>query len=164
MLRGVSGVNRIGVIFALRRLLMLNYLGKTVSVVMDRPLGSRHPEYELIYPVNYGYIENTVSEDGEEIDAYILGEFEPLDKFTGVVIAVITRSDDVESKLVVSSKQNRYSKEQIESLVEFQERFFNSEIITFDFLRPSIRNTVKALIMEMCCYIKNCAIIKKLDR
>ena len=47
-----------------------NYLGQTVSVVMDRPLGSKHPKHGFIYPVNYGYIPNTISGDGEELDAY----------------------------------------------------------------------------------------------
>ena len=44
---------------------MLDYLGKTVCVVMDRPFGSPHPKYGFEYPVNYGYIPNTISGDGE---------------------------------------------------------------------------------------------------
>lgn len=125
---------------------MRNLLGQTVKVKMDRPLGSKHPDYELIYPVNYGYIEGTVSGDGEEIDAYVLGEFEPLSEFEGLVVGIIERSNDVEDKLVVAKKLNSYSKEQIKALTEFQERFFESEIITFDYLKSAIRNTVKALI------------------
>jgi inorganic pyrophosphatase len=125
---------------------MRNLLGRTVKVKMDRPLGSKHPDYELIYPVNYGYIEGTVSGDGEEIDAYVLGEFEPLSEFEGVVVGIIERSNDVEDKLVVAKKLNSYSKEQIKALTEFQERYFESEIVTFDYLKPSIRNTVKALV------------------
>ncbi len=54
---------------------MINYLGKKIKVKMDRPLGSKHPKYDLIYPINYGYIEGTESGDAEEIDAYVLGEF-----------------------------------------------------------------------------------------
>ena len=67
-----------------------DYLGKTITVKMDRPKGSFHPKWNFVYPVNYGYIENTISGDGEEIDAYVLGIDEPLDKFTGKVIAIIT--------------------------------------------------------------------------
>jgi len=106
------------------------YLGKMVHVMMDRPLGSKHPRHDLIYPLNYGYIPNTISGDGAEIDAYIIGEFEPLEKFEGYVVAIIKRADDVEDKLVVCKDSNKYSKEQIEALVEFQERFFKTTIIT----------------------------------
>lgn len=125
---------------------MIKYLGKVVEVKIDRPLGSKHPEYQFYYPLNYGYIENTVSGDREEIDVYILGEFEPLETYKGVVIGIIKRLDGEEDKLVVANKLNSYEKSQIRSLTEFQERFFNSEIITYDYLRQSIRNTVRAVI------------------
>ena len=49
------------------------YVEKIVSVVMDRPLGYKHPKYGFIYPVIYGYVPNTVFGDGEELDAYVLG-------------------------------------------------------------------------------------------
>ena len=127
---------------------MIDYLGKTVKVTMDRPLGSKHPNYDLIYPLNYGYIAGTQSGDGEEIDAYVLGAFEPLTEYEGVVIGIIKRFDDNEDKLVVAKNLNSYSKEQIEALTEFQERYYKSEIITFDYLKKSIRNTVKALIKD----------------
>lgn len=125
---------------------MIQYLGKDIEVKIDRPLGSKHPEYDFYYPVNYGYVEGTVSGDGEEIDVYILGEFEPLDVYSGKVIGVIKRLNDVEDKLVVAKELNSYDKYQIKALTEFQERFFNIEIITLDYLRSSIRNTVKGLI------------------
>ena len=48
------------------------YLGKEVDVKMDRPMGSKHPKWGFVYPVNYGYIPNTISGDGEELDAYVL--------------------------------------------------------------------------------------------
>ena len=38
-----------------------HYLNKIVKVKIDRPLGSKHPKYNFIYPVNYGYIPNTIS-------------------------------------------------------------------------------------------------------
>jgi len=103
------------------------YLWKTVEVEMDRPMWSKHPKHGFIYPINYGFIPWTKSPDGEEIDAYVLWEFAPLEKFTWKVIAIIDRKDDIEQKLVVSNKN--YTKEQIQALIEFQERFFNSEII-----------------------------------
>jgi len=89
---------------------MNEYLGTIVDVEIDRPLGSRHPEHDFFYPVNYGYIPNTTAPDGEEIDAYVLGEFEPIKKFKGRVIAVIKRKNDNEDKLVVAKTLNSYSK------------------------------------------------------
>ncbi|MGG7059074.1 inorganic diphosphatase [Clostridium nigeriense] len=107
---------------------MEKYLGKLVDVVVDRPLGIKHPSHGFFYPINYGYIPGTISGDGEEIDAYIVGEFEPLEKFSGFVVAVIKREDDNEDKLVVCKDINKYNKFQIQALVEFQERFFTSYI------------------------------------
>ena len=94
-------------------------------------MGSRHPEHGFIYPVNYGYIPSTFAEDGEEIDAYVLGEFEPLDDFEGVVIGIIVRNDVNENKLVVSRYADRYGADEIRALTEFQERFFDSHVISF---------------------------------
>lgn len=105
------------------------YLGQKVHVKMDRPMGSKHPKHGFVYPVNYGYIPNTISGDGEELDAYVLGEFKPLDEFDGIVKAIIHRTNDDDDKLVVMSEGKNYSDEQIRALTEFQERFFASEII-----------------------------------
>ena len=105
------------------------YLGKTVVVKMDRPLGWKHPNNGFIYPVNYGYIPNTVSGDGEEVDAYVLGVHKPLDEFEGVVIAIIHRINDNDDKLVVMEKGRNYTDDQIRALTEFQEQYFKSEIL-----------------------------------
>ncbi|MCF6465442.1 inorganic diphosphatase [Clostridium sp. Cult2] len=64
---------------------------------------TRHRKYNFFYPVNYGYILNTKANDGEKIEAYVLDEFEPLERFRGRVIAVIIRKDDNEDKLVVAT-------------------------------------------------------------
>ncbi len=106
-----------------------SYIGKIVEVKMDRPMGSIHPKHGLVYPVNYGYIPNTVSGDGEELDAYVLGEHKPLEQFTGRVIAVIHRLNDDDDKLVVMADGRNYTDDQIRALVEFQEKWFESEII-----------------------------------
>lgn len=108
---------------------MREYLGKVVEVHVDRQLGNRHPKHGFIYPVNYGFLPGTVSGDGEEIDAYILGVFEPLEYFKGKVIAVIHRKNDVEDKLVVAPDTKSYTAEQIAALTEFVERAFDTEII-----------------------------------
>lgn len=104
-----------------------NYLGTTVSVKIDRELGSRHPKHGFIYPINYGYIPGTISGDGEELDAYVLGEFQPLQHYEGKVIAIIKRTNDDDDKLVVANKM--YSDDAIRALTEFQEQYFESIII-----------------------------------
>lgn len=105
------------------------YIGKIVTVKMDRPYGSIHPKHGFIYPVNYGYITGTVSGDGEELDAYVLGEHKPLDTFEGRVIAIVHRLDDDDDKLVVMEDGRNYTDDQINALVEFQEKWFKTEII-----------------------------------
>ena len=106
-----------------------DFLGKKVKVVMDRPMGSKHPKWNFIYPINYGYVPNTISGDGEELDAYIVGIFEPVEVYEGKCIAAIHRLDDDDDKLVIAPEEKIYTKQQIEALVEFQERFFEHEII-----------------------------------
>lgn len=105
------------------------YVGNMVEVKMDRPMGSKHPKHGFIYPVNYGYVPNTVSGDGEELDCYVLGVFEPIENFNGKCIAVIHRMNDNDDKLIVVPKEKEYSNDAIEALVEFQERFFESIIL-----------------------------------
>jgi inorganic pyrophosphatase len=106
-------------------------LGQTVTVLIDRPLGTCHPKHkDLYYPVNYGYIPGIIAGDGEEQDAYVLGVEEPLQEFTGVVIAVIHSFDDVEEKWVVAPEGVKISKEEILDQVKFQEQFFQAEIRT----------------------------------
>ena len=107
----------------------LEYLDKIVEVKMDRVMGSKHPKHGFIYPVNYGYIPNTISGDGEELDAYVLGVFEPVENFKGKVIAIIHRINDNDDKLVVVPENKNYTDQQIRALTEFQEQCFESEIV-----------------------------------
>lgn len=107
-----------------------NMIGRLVTVTVDRPLGSFHPAHpDMYYPVNYGYIAGIFAPDGEEQDAYILGVTEPVETFTGRVVAIIHRRDDVEDKWVVAPECMTFSKNEIESLTHFQEQYFDSEII-----------------------------------
>lgn len=104
-------------------------LGKIVEVVIDRPLGSRHPKFpNLVYEVNYGYIPGTKAADGEEIDAYVLGEDKALKTFVGRVIAIVERLDDNEDKLVVSAPGKDFTDDQIAKQINFQEKYFKSKI------------------------------------
>ena len=107
----------------------IDYLEKEVILKIDRPLGSRHPQYGFIYMINYGYVPDTISGDGEELDAYVLGVHKPLDVFEGEVVAIIHRTNDNDDKLVVMEKGKNYTDEQIRALTEFQEQWFESIII-----------------------------------
>lgn len=104
------------------------FLGKTVTITVDRPLGSAHPVYGFVYPANYGFVPGVKGLDNEELDAYVLGVFEPLKEFTGKCIAVICRVDD-EDNLVLAPHNKEYTNDQIRALTEFQERFFKSVIV-----------------------------------
>ena len=105
-------------------------IGKIVKVTIDRPLGSFHPKYrDLYYPINYGYVDGILGGDGECQDAYVLGVAEPLTQFTGKVVAIIHRLDDVEDKWVVAPPEMVFTKEQIYKQVQFQEKYFKIEIL-----------------------------------
>ena len=106
------------------------HLGKTISVTVDRPMGSHHPNYEnIVYPINYGYYDEVFAPDGEEQDVYILGVYEPVSCFTGKVIAIIHRLNDVEDKWVVAPDEFIFAKEDIIEATKFQEQYFEIEVI-----------------------------------
>ena len=109
--------------------LATRYLGKQVQIKIDRPLGSHHPTHGFIYSLNYGFLPGVISGDGEPLDAYVLGVFEPLTDFDGDCIAVIHRLDQDDDKLILVPPGVRYSDAQIAALVEFQERFFRYQIL-----------------------------------
>ncbi len=106
-----------------------NYVGKTIKIIIDRPFGTKHPKHGFIYPVNYGYVPNTISGDGEELDAYLLGVFEPVEQYEGKCIAIIHRTNDDDDKLVIVPKGKEYSDDAINALTEFQEQYFEHIII-----------------------------------
>ena len=74
------------------------YLQKEVTIKIDRKIGSKHPKWGFVYPINYGFVPDTINADGEELDAYLLGVFK------------------------------EYDDKQIRALTEFQERYFESVI------------------------------------
>ncbi|RJR29227.1 hypothetical protein C4564_02715 [Candidatus Microgenomates bacterium] len=106
-----------------------DFLGKVVEVIMDRPLRSKHPKHGFEYEANYGYIPNTKSPDGEELDAYYLGTDKPLKRAKGICIAVIHRTNDDDDKLVIVPKGVRLTDEEIDKQTRFQEQWFEHEII-----------------------------------
>ncbi len=104
-------------------------LGKKVEVVMDRPLGTKHPKHGFIYEVNYGYIAGITAPDGEELDAYFLGVKEPINTGEGVCIAIAHRKDNDDDKLIVVPEGVSMSNEEIMAAIHFQEKWFDTEIV-----------------------------------
>ena len=108
----------------------LDYLDKVVEVKIDRPIGASHPDYaDHIYLVNYGYVPNTISGDGEELDCYVLGEYKPLKEYRGKCIAIMHRLDDNDDKLIIAPENKTFTNNEIKLLTDFQEKFYKSKII-----------------------------------
>ena len=106
------------------------YLGKTLDVITERPLGSLHPKHGFRYEVNYGHVPNTIAPDGEEIDVYVLGVDFPLETFRGKCVAIVHRLDDDDDKLVIIPEEiEDISDEKILTLTNFQEKYFKVEIV-----------------------------------
>ncbi len=107
-----------------------DFLNKIVTVKMDRPIGTKHPKHGFIYPINYGFIPNTISGDGEELDAYVIGPTVPLDEFTGRCCAIIHRTNDDDDKLIViPQNQKDIDNETIDKITDFQEKWYKHVII-----------------------------------
>ena len=107
----------------------IDFLNKTVTVKMDRPIGSKHPKHGFVYPINYGFIPDTISGDGEELDAYVIGPNIPLDEFTGYCCAIIHRTNDDDDKLIVVPNGTNIDNKTIEKITEFQEKYYKHIII-----------------------------------
>lgn len=103
-----------------------SFLGKTVTVIIERPIGSSHPQHGFIYPVNYGHVTGTVAEVGELVDVYILGTNRPRERVSAVVIGIAWRQDDLENKLIVTLDGSVPSLNEVESAVHFQEQFIET--------------------------------------
>ena len=110
------------------------YLGKTVLIEIDRPIGYEHHKGEktLIYPINYGYIPGVLGGDGEELDVFLVGVDEPVSAYTGRIVGIVYRADDVEDKLVMAPLGVEFTAEEIASTVCFQEKYYTSTIRALD--------------------------------
>lgn len=113
-----------------RRPSLQHLLGQIVTVIVDRPKGSRHPKHpQTVYPIHYGYIPNLTGGDGAPQDAYLMGVDHPISEYCGKVIGIVRRLNDREDKLVVAPADTHFHQAEIESAVHFQERYFRTRII-----------------------------------
>ncbi len=122
------------IVYTLRKALVKSYLGRTVDIKIDRPIGYIHKkeEYSLTYPINYGYIPDVLGGDGEELDVYLLGVGEPVQEYTVQIIGIVHRHNDVEDKLVAAPIGKSFTAEEMYSSVHFQEQYYDSEIEAFN--------------------------------
>ena len=111
-----------------------SYLGKIVNIEIDRPIGYVHHKGEktLMYPINYGYIPNVLGGDGEELDVFLVGVDTAVESFTGRIIGIVYRADDVEDKLVMSPEGMTFSAQEIAQAVRFQEKYYHTTICALD--------------------------------
>nr|MBQ8244817.1 NUDIX domain-containing protein [Oscillospiraceae bacterium] len=113
-----------------REALIRTYLGRTVDIVIDRPIGFVHHTkgITLHYTVNYGYLPGVTGGDGEEQDVYVLGISEPVERCTARIIAAIRREDDNEDKFVAAPEGMAFHQGQIAEAVHFVEKYFDSRV------------------------------------
>ena len=65
----------------------LDRLISSHKIIIDRPKGTAHPKYkDIIYNVDYGYLENTKSMDDEGIDIYVGSK---KDKVADCIICIV---------------------------------------------------------------------------
>lgn len=116
--------------FEERKALVKSYLGKTVNIKIDRPIGYVHKKenYSLTYPINYGYLPGVIGGDGEELDVYLLGVNEPVTEYTAKIIGIAHRENDVEDKLVAAPVDLNFVKEEIERAIHFQEQYYKTTV------------------------------------
>jgi inorganic pyrophosphatase len=110
------------------------YLGKTVSIEIDRPIGYEHHKGEktLLYPINYGYIPGVLGGDDEELDVFLVGVDQPVESYTGRIIGIVYRADDVEDKLVMAPEGMSFTAREIAHAVHFQEKYYQTTIRALD--------------------------------
>lgn len=86
------------------------------NLVIDRPKGHIHPKFpNTVYPVSYGFIENTTSMDKEGIDIFV-GE-DIIRKITGIICTADRLKKDSEIKILYGC-----SSSEIENVMDFLNR------------------------------------------
>ncbi|MBR3908104.1 MAG: NUDIX domain-containing protein [Clostridia bacterium] len=116
--------------FEERKAQVKSYLGKTVKIEIDRPIGYLHKKenYTLTYPINYGYIPGVIGGDGEELDVYLLGVNEPVTEYNAKIIGIAHRENDVEDKLIAAPEGMVFYQNEIADAIHFQEQYYKTKI------------------------------------
>ena len=117
-----------------RTALVKSYLGKVVDIEIDRPIGYVHKKknYDLVYPINYGYIPGVLGGDDEELDVYLMGVDEPVSAYTCRIVGIVYRRNDVEDKLIAAPVDKRDTAEEIAAAIHFQEQYYDTYVEAFE--------------------------------
>jgi inorganic pyrophosphatase len=79
----------------------MNRLVAANRIVVDRPKGSTHPRYpDSIYPLDYGYLDNTSAADGGGIDVWVGSQ--KTKTITGILCVYDTLKREMEIKLLIA--------------------------------------------------------------
>ena len=116
-----------------RKAQVYSYLGKTVTIGIDRPIGFVHEKKDgtrLTYPINYGYIPGVLGGDDEELDVYLLGVDHPVESYTCRIVGIVHRKNDVEDKLVGVPEGMSFTAAEMTEVVHFQEQYYDSYVET----------------------------------
>ncbi len=88
-------------------------------LVIDRPAGSRHPRFpEVVFPIDYGYLEGTTTSDGEGIDVWIGST--PGRRVTGVACTMDFLKRDLELKILLACTREEMARIREFHNTEFQ--------------------------------------------
>lgn len=112
------------------------YLGRRLTVQIDRPVGSKHPKYDYHYPLNYGYVPKTLAEDGSEIDVYLLNHEQPLSQVQVVIVGIAVRHNDDENKLIATLDGHCPDVHSVTEQLHFQEQYFDTEYVLVTSFKP----------------------------
>lgn len=78
----------------------LDELVNKSKIVIDRPKGTRHPKYpDILYKVDYGYLEGTTSMDGGGIDVW--RGTDAMQKIDAIMCTVDLTKRDSEIKILI---------------------------------------------------------------
>lgn len=92
---------------------MLERIVEKSNLIIDRPQGSIHPKYsDIIYEINYGYLENTTSMDNGGIDCWCGSMQNKV--VNGIVVTVDEVKNDSEIKILISCNE-----EEIKKIISF---------------------------------------------
>jgi len=105
----------------------MSRLAKTGLITIDRPKRQPHPNWpDLIYPLDYGYLENTSASDGGGIDVW-LGSLSKR-TLTGILCTFDINKRDAEIKLLLGCTE-----EDINTILNF-----NTEGMRYLFIKNSL--------------------------
>ncbi len=75
------------------------------DIVIDRKKGSPHPRYpDIIYPMDYGYLANTTTIDGNGIDIFVGSRSD--DRIRGIICTVDSLKNDAEFKIMYNCTES----------------------------------------------------------